>query len=192
MSANLIEVGGSGEEKPKEKVKIPALVSFRCLRGWSCFLGNHRHQLQSSTRSEILLFLHILVCFRELWYYSAHITRITVVGPRDVMHQTPISTISLPNTSTIRSLQSSLASSFLWLSVVYYIATDWVISRKLVDKEWNVALNKVRGKIAAALNNIPANAEVGPLPAANCELLPVIPFCTVRKFSWLVFYSNYI
>ena len=46
-------------------------------------------------------------------------------------------------------------------------ATDWVTSRKLVSNDWNDSLQTVRTKIASALECIPANADVGPLPSAN-------------------------
>lgn len=53
------------------------------------------------------------------------------------------------------------------IDINYARLLDWVTQRKLVDNNWNVAHQKVRGKIQAALDTIPADSQVGKLPPAN-------------------------
>jgi len=53
------------------------------------------------------------------------------------------------------------------LDVNYAKLLEWLMDRKIVDKDWNNQMIAVRTKITKALEGIPSNAEVGVLPSAS-------------------------
>lgn len=61
--------------------------------------------------------------------------------------------------------------------------SDWLVSRRIVDKNWQKNIKFVRNKINEAIKDMPGNAELISLLSGSCKYRICMIFGLFSKFS---------